>query len=310
MTESLRRKLSFFTGNPLALAAFAVVTLFVLLAVSVELYSAWCEYRNVLPAYAVGDSEISYQPPSPRHWFGTDYQGRDVFLRALAGSATAVKVGVIASLIAAVIGTVLGLLAGFYGGVLDDLVVWIYSTFAAMPTLLFILAFALLAKGGFMSEPVAELFKGLGTLLRAEPGMLAVYLAIGLSCWVTLCRVVRSEVMKIRNLPYIAAAKVSGQRSYVIMFRHLLPNVFHLVIIYFTLTFAGAIMSEVIVSYLGVGVQSAPSWGVMISDGQDRLWRGIWWEVAAATALMFLLVLSLNILGDHLRDRLDPRNRN
>jgi len=300
----------FFAGNRLALAAFAVVSAFVLLALAVEVYGAWCDCRNIQPVYAVGDPAASYAPPSARHWFGTDYQGRDVLLRALAGSATAVKVGVIASLIAAVIGTVLGLLAGFYGGKLDDLVVWVYSTFAAMPTLLFILAFALLAKGNFMAAPVAELFKGLGVLLRAEPGMLAVYLAIGLSCWVTLCRVVRSEVMKIRNYPYIAAARVSGQRSWVIMFRHLLPNVFHLVIIYFTLTFAGAIMSEVIVSYLGVGVQNAPSWGVMISDGQDRLWRGIWWEVTAATLLMFLLVLSLNILGDHLRDRLDPRNRN
>ena len=81
------------------------------------------------------------------------------------------------------------------------------------------------------------------------------------------------------------------------------------VIIYFTLTFAGAVMLEVIVSYLGVGVQSAPSWGVMISDGQDRLWRGIWWEIAAATGFMFLLVLALNVLGDALRDALDPRHR-
>ena len=298
-----------FRGDWAAVFALTTVLLFVLTALGTEIYEGWCDAHNRLPIYAVGELENRYLPPSPEHWMGTDYQGRDVFWRAVAGSATAVKVGLIAGVIAAVIGTVLGLIAGFYGGRLDDAVVWLYSTFAAMPTLLFILAFALLVNRNFMSGPVAGLVEFCGNVLRAEPGMLAIYLAIGLTGWVTLCRVVRAETMKLKNLPYIAAARVAGQRPLVIMFRHLLPNVFHLVIIYFTLTFASAIMSEVIVSYLGVGVQSAPSWGVMIADGQDRLWRGIWWEVAAATGFMFLLVLALNVLGDWLRDRLDPRNR-
>ena len=115
--------------------------------------------------------------------------------------------------------------------------------------------------------------------------------------------------MKLKSSQYVLAARVAGQNPWAILFRHLLPNVFHLVIIYFTLIFASAVMTEVIASYLGVGVQTSPSWGVMISDGQDRLWRGIWWEVAAATGFMFLLVLSLNVLSDHLRDKLDPRSR-
>ncbi|MPN63908.1 Dipeptide transport system permease protein DppC [bioreactor metagenome] len=148
-----------------------------------------------------------------------------------------------------------------------------------------------------------------GSLFRAEPGMLAVYLAIGITGWVTLCRVVRAETMRLRNMPFVSAARVAGVRNAVIIRRHILPNVFHLVIIYFTLTFAGAIMLEVIVSYLGFGVQSAPSWGVMISDGQQRLWRGVWWEITAATGFMFVLVLALNLLGDALRDALDPRQR-
>ena len=149
----------------------------------------------------------------------------------------------------------------------------------------------------------------LGSVLRAEPGMLAVYLAIGITGWVTLCRVVRAETMRLKTMPFVSAARVAGVGSAVIIRRHILPNVFHLVIIYFTLSFAGAIMLEVIVSYLGFGVQSAPSWGVMISDGQERLWRGIWWEIAAATGFMFVLVLALNVLGDSLRDALDRRQR-
>ncbi len=290
------------------LPALLVVLFFLIMAVGVEIYGICCENTNTVPVFAAGDLAQRYMPPSPAHWLGTDYQGRDVFWRAVAGSATAVKVGLIASFIAAVIGTFLGLIAGFYGGRFDSVVVWLYSTFAAMPTLLFILAFALLVKGNFMTETMSGIVAVAGKILRAEPGMLAVYLAIGLTGWVTLCRVVRAETMKLKTMPYIAAARVSGQKSWVIMTKHLLPNVFHLVIIYFTLTFASAIMSEVIVSYLGVGVQSAPSWGVMISDGQDRLWRGIWWEVTAATGFMFTLVLALNILGDRLRDALDPKN--
>lgn len=294
---------------PSAVVSLVVVVLYLLLAAGTEGYSIYCEQNGVIPVFQRTDDTARYAPPSPEHWLGTDYQGRDVLLRAAAGSATAVKVGIIASFIAVFIGVSLGAIAGFYGGRFDDWVVWAYSTFASMPTLLFILAFALLVSRNFLSSGMMSFAETLGTILRAEPGMLAVYLAIGMTGWVTLCRVVRGETMRLRALPYVAAAKVAGVSSPVIILRHILPNVFHLVIIYFTLSFAGAVMLEVIVSYLGFGVQSAPSWGVMISDGQDRLWRGIWWEIAAATGFMFLLVLALNVLGDALRDALDPRHR-
>ena len=295
--------------SPSAMISLGVVLLYVFAAVGTEVYAAWCESNHVIPVYQQPDDTARYAPPSPEHWLGTDYQGRDVLLRAIAGSATAVKVGVIASLIAAVIGVALGAAAGFYGGKFDDAVVWAYSTFASMPTLLVILAFALLVSRNFLSPGMMHAAELLGSVLRAEPGMLAVYLAIGITGWVTLCRVVRAETMRLKTMPFVSAARVAGVGSAVIIRRHILPNVFHLVIIYFTLSFAGAIMLEVIVSYLGFGVQSAPSWGVMISDGQERLWRGIWWEIAAATGFMFVLVLALNVLGDSLRDALDPRQR-
>lgn len=296
-------------SSPLAMISLGIVLLYVFAAAGTELYTIWCEHCDQIPIYNLADDAMRYAPPSPRHWLGTDYQGRDVLLRAIAGSATAVKVGVIASLISAVIGVLLGAIAGFFGGKFDDIVVWLYSTFASMPTLLFILAFALLVSRNFLPAGMMQVAEWTGTVLRAEPGMLAVYLAIGITGWVTLCRVVRAEAMKLRNMPFVAAARVAGVSGPVIVLRHILPNVFHLVIIYFTLSFAGAIMLEVIVSYLGFGVQGAPSWGVMISDGQERLWRGIWWEIAAATGFMFVLVLALNVLGDALRDALDPRQR-
>jgi len=297
-----------FSRNKLGMAALSVVLLFFLVALGFEGYAIYCEQTGTIPVYQISDADAIYAPPSPEHWLGTDYQGRDVFLRAAAGCATAFKVGLAAAGIAAVIGVFLGMLAGFCGGKSDELIVWLYSVFASMPTLLFILAFALLFSRGYLGPGLAAAAGAAATALHTEPGMLAVYLAIGLTGWITLCRVVRGETMKLRTLPYVEAARVAGVRTPVILFRHILPNVFHLVIIYFTLNFAGAILLEVIVSYLGLGVQSAPSWGVMISDGQERLWRGIWWEIAGASGFLFLLVLALNLLGDALRDALDPKD--
>ena len=291
-----------------ALISLAVVALYVAAAVGVEVYSIVCEYNHITPAYALENALNAFAPPSAEHWLGTDYLGRDCLLRAVGGISTAVKVGVIASLLAALIGVTLGMLSGFYGGRLDSVISWFYSTFAAMPTLLFILAFALLFTKDYLAPELTAPLRACATLLHTEPGMLAVYLAIGLTGWVTLCRVTRSETMKLRNHTFVQAARVAGVSDFVIIFRHILPNLMHLVIIYFTLRFAYAVMTEVLVSYLGLGVQSAPSWGIMISDGQERLWRGVWWEVAAATIFMFILVLSLNLLGDGLRDILDPKS--
>lgn len=291
----------------LPLACLIIVICYFSAALIVEGYSIYCSCSKIIPVYDSGNMVEQFQPPSYQHLLGTDYLGRDVLLRAIAGISTAVKVGVLASLISAIIGVFIGAMAGYFGGWFDDLAVWLYSTFDSMPALLFILAFALLVSKGFLYPPLAGALATFSTLLNTDPGMMAVYLGIGITGWVSLCRVVRGETMKLRECGYIQAAKVAGQHSIKIIFRHIIPNVFHLVIIYFTMRFAFAIMTEVIVSYLGVGVQTAPSWGIMISDGQERLWRGIWWEVTAATGFMFLLVMALNMLGDSLRDLLDPR---
>ena len=297
-----------FSSDRFGVAALAVVVLFLLSAVAVEVYSVYCESAGVITVYLRSDPANCYAPPSPSHWLGTDYQGRDVALRAIAGANTALKVGLISGGISLFIGVTLGLFSGFYGGRTDDLTVWLYSTFAAMPTLLFILAFSLLVSQGFLSPPLLAIFNFLAKICRTEPGMFGVYCAIGLTGWVTLCRVIRSEVMKLRRRPYVSAAKVAGVSDFKIIFRHILPNVFHLAIIYFTTLFAASVMLEVTASYLGLGAQNFPSWGMMISDGQQRLWAGVWWELAAAGGMLFILVLALNILGDSLRDTLDPRS--
>ncbi len=304
--ETLRRLIS----QKLALGALLITLLYLGAAIFAEAYTIHCRSTGADPVYMKMNESMRNSPPSAAHWLGTDYLGRDVLIRGIFAAKTAVKVGLIASVIATFFGVTLGICAGYFGGVVDDVVVWIYSTFASMPSLLFILAFALLVSKGFLLPSLKETFDMVALGLGTEPGMLAVYLGIGLTGWVSLCRVVRAEAMRIRTMQYVLAAKTLGAGSFTILTRHVLPNLMHLVIIYFTMQFAYAIMTEVIVSYLGLGVQFEPSWGVMISDGQERLWRGIWWEVGGASAFLFLLVLALNILGDALRDALDPRLKN
>ena len=304
--RSLLRRLC---AQKLALISLIVTLCYLGIAVFAEGYAVYCSRTHSEPVYQLRDENARNRPPSSAHWLGTDYLGRDVLTRAVFATRTAVKVGLVASCIATLFGVALGVCAGYFGGTADDLVVWVYSTFAAMPSLLFILAFALLVSKGFLAPSLKSVFDSVAALLGTEPGMLAVYLGIGLTGWVSLCRVVRAEAMRIRDAQYIQAARTLGASSFSIIFRHVLPNLMHLVIIYFTMQFAFAIMTEVIVSYLGLGVQFEPSWGVMIADGQERLWRGVWWEVGTATGFMFVLVLCLNILGDALRDALDPSLR-
>jgi peptide/nickel transport system permease protein len=138
-------------------------------------------------------------------------------------------------------------------------------------------------------------------------GLGAIYFALGITAWVSLCRVIRGEFLKHKTRDYVLAAESVGASHFSRAFRHILPNVSHFVIIDVSIQFMSAIKAEVILSFLGIGVQGQPSWGVMIDDAKLELSRGAWWQLAAATAAMFFIVLAFNILGDSLRDALDPK---
>jgi peptide/nickel transport system permease protein len=290
-------------------AAAIIISFYIMSAIFAETYSIFCSVYRKTPIYDKGNLEEAYMPPSRQHLLGTDFKGRDVLLRAFFASKTALKVGIFAGILSVFIGILLGIVSGYFGGIVDEIIVWFYSSVASIPTLLFVLAFSLLATKGFFFPPLEYAFKFVARFFRVESGMLAIYIGIGMTGWVGLCRILRAETMRAKNEPYALAATSLGFGNMRIIFRHILPNLMHIVIIYFTLRFGYAVMTEVIVSYLGFGVQAEPSWGTMISDGQSRLWRGVWWEITAATAFMFFLVLSLNIIGDALRDALDPKMR-
>ena len=289
-----------------------IVLFYTVLAAYGEGVYHWYKFADRTPPYQAQNLEEQYLPPSLwritsndaiasfdvtavrggwrellRHPLGTDGLGRDVLQRLAQGTRIAFLVGIVTSLIAIPIGVILGCVAGYFGGKTDDFIVWLYSTFASIPGLLFILAIAMVV----------------------GRGLLGVYLGIGLTTWVGLCRLIRGEVIKHKSRPYVMAARALGLGHFRIIFRHILPNVFHIVIVTFTLRFPAAISTEVFMSFLGIGVEGEPSWGVMVSNARLRLWHGVWWEMTFVTLAIFGIVLAFNLLGDALRDALDPRLR-
>jgi peptide/nickel transport system permease protein len=230
----------------------------------------------------VGASNLA---PSFDHLLGTDIFGRSVLQKVIRGTQVAMSVGAAAAIIAIPIGVILGALAGYFGGWIDDFVTWLYTTFSSVPNIMLLISITLILGKGIFS----------------------VYVALGATSWVNLCRLIRGEVIKHKEREYVQAAGAIGGGHMRKLFRHILPNVSHIVIINTSMQFQTAIKSEVILSYLGLGVQGEPSWGTMIDDAKLELVRGVWWQLAGATVAMFFILLAFNILGDALRDALDPK---
>ena len=268
-------------------ACLGVLAVFLLAALGGEVANAWWGWKDVTPPWEAQDLGARHLAPCAAHWLGTDGLGRDVGLRLAQGARIAFQVGVVSSMIAIPLGVLLGCLGGYFGGKVDDAVVWLSTTFAAIPGLLFVLAIAMVV----------------------GKGLLGVFLAIGLTTWVGVCRLIRAEVMRQKERGYARAARALGFSRGRILFRHILPNVIHVAVVSFTLRFPGAIGTEVFLSFLGIGAQGQPSWGAMISSARLRLWQGMWWELTAVTVAIFAVVLAFNLLGDALRDALDPRLR-
>lgn len=241
----------------------------------------------------------SYQPPQvspPSLWLGADIQGRSVLWRLLYGARTAMILTVCASTITIILGTLFGVVAGYFGGWIDDFIIWLFSTVSSIPWILLVIALTFVLK---MNAPIYNIIGDLGCVI----------VALGLTDWVGLCRLIRGEVIKLRDRDYIVAAHAIGMGNTRIIARHIIPNVFHIIIITFSLGAVGYVQAEVALSFLGLGISQRPSWGRMIDDAKLELLRGVWWQLAAASVAIFLLCLALNLLGDRLRDALDPRLR-
>ena len=287
-----RRRLA---RSPTAMICLGVIALYALAAVVAPLaYADWQGDTN----YAQAN-----QPPSADRLLGTDTFGRSVLAKTLLATKVAMTVGLVTNLIAIPLGMLLGAVAGSYGQWLDDAIVWFYTTLAAVPGIIRVIALKFAFQG-------KVLFAGTAWQLDLA-GMGGVCVALAMTYWIGTCRLVRAETLKLRELDYVLAARAAGRGRLSILLRHILPNVAHIGVINFSLGFVGAVTAEVILSYLGLGVQvGQPSWGGMINAARTDLIVGRWWELTAAVTAMFVLVLALNILGDRLRDALDPKLRN
>ncbi|HEX5137491.1 MAG TPA: ABC transporter permease [Planctomycetota bacterium] len=222
---------------------------------------------------------------------GTDRQGRSILLRAVYAIKIALQVGVIVGISAVLFGTALGAAAAFYGGWVDIVVQWLYSTLSSVPYLVLLSVLVFMFQGS-----------------AVEQSLMPLYAAFGLTFWIGPCRVVRGEVLKIKQLDYVHAATALGQRRWRILLKHVIPNVSHLMLVQFSLLFISAIKAEVVLTFLGLGVKDEPSWGIMISQAKQEVVNGFFWQIGAATAAMFGLVLAFNIFTDALQDALDPKH--
>jgi ABC-type dipeptide/oligopeptide/nickel transport system permease subunit len=265
-----------------ALICLSIIVIYIVVAVLVKLglFAGGFEER-------VGEKYLNPSGDSWKLWLGTDRQGRSIFVRTIYSANVAIFIGLFVALFCSVVGALLGAIAGFWGRRVDDLIVWLYSTVQSIPYLVLLIILTYVAGGGI---------KG-------------IYVAMCSTFWVGPCRVVRGEVLKLREAEYVQSARAMGYGRWRILFRHVIPNTFHIILVYFALLFVGAIKSEVIISFLGLGVQGEPSWGIMISQARAELINGFYWQIGAATVAMFILVLSFNIFADALQDALDPKHQ-
>ncbi|STO31063.1 Glutathione transport system permease protein gsiD [Fusobacterium necrogenes] len=265
--------------NKMAVLGLIILIILVLLAVFADVIA---NYDNVVIKQNLAHR---LQGPSAAHWLGTDEFGRDIFARLVHGTRVSLQVGIVAVGISIVIGGILGAVAGYYGGKLDNTIMRVMDIFLAVPSIL--LAIAIVSALG--------------------PSIINLMLAISISSVPSYARIVRASVLSIRDQEFIEAAKAIGASNTRIIFRHIIPNSLAPVIVQATLGVASAILSTAGLSFIGLGIQPpAPEWGSMLSGGRQYL-RYAWWVTTFPGVAIMITILSLNLLGDGLRDALDPR---
>ncbi len=246
------------------------------------------------------DPRAREQPPSAEHWMGTDSTGRDVMARIIYGGQISLVIGVLAVALSVSLGTLIGGVAAYYGGVIDAVLMRITEAMLSIPQL-----FLLIVLGKYFSTdlPSIRLF---GRELSGSVGVVIV--VIGVTSWMYLARIVRANVLSLRELDYVSASRALGASAARIFFGHLVPNTIAPIIVAATLGLATAIITEAYVSFLGLGVQSpTATWGNMMEASISFIQKGAWWMWMFPGLFIILTILCINLVGDGLRDALDPR---
>ncbi|MGE5561497.1 MAG: ABC transporter permease [Chloroflexota bacterium] len=237
--------------------------------------------------YSDQDLQATNRPPSARHWFGTDNLGRDLLTRVLFGARISLSIGFVASLIILTIGIIYGGISGFFGGQVDNLMMRIVDILWAIPLTLFVIML----------------------MVVMGSGLLTIFVALGSVYWVGMARIVRGQIISLKNQEFVLAARTIGASNWRILLRHLIPNAMGPIIVTVTMNIPNAIFTEAFLSFIGLGV-SAPmaSWGVLANDGAQSI-RAYPWQIFFPALAISLTMLAFNFLGDGLRDALDPRMR-
>jgi peptide/nickel transport system permease protein/oligopeptide transport system permease protein len=251
-------------------------------------------------------SDAQFQPPGPAHWFGTDVHGRDLLTRVFYGARVSLLVGVVGAGVAFVIGVTWGAVAGYAGGRWDSLMMRFVDVLYSLPSIVFVIV---------LITTLDELTRGflgrhLGAGVAATTPMLFLFVGLGAVSWLTMARIVRGQVLSLKQRSFIEASRALGASHARILWRHILPNVYGVIITYLTLTVPAIILYESFLSYLGLGIQPPmASWGSLLAEGAQQLnpIRIYWWLIVFPAGALVSTLLALNFLGDGLRDAWDPR---
>ena len=265
-------------------------------------YAAWTAFIVALLAGVAIELSGYY------HILGTDKVGEDVFYQALKSIRTGLVIGTLTTLVMLPAALLLGIMAGYFRGWVDDVIQYLYTTLNSIPGVLLIAA-AVLMMQIYMANN-ADDFSSVTE--RADLRLLFLCLILGVTSWTGLCRLLRGEALKLRELEYVQAARAFGVGNFRILVRHVMPNVMHIVLITIVLDFSGLVLAEAVLSYINIGVDPATnSWGNMINSARLELAREpvVWWSLLAAFVFMFTLVLAANLFADAVRDAFDPRLR-
>ena len=253
-------------------------------------------------------SDAQFSPPDAQHWFGTDLHGRDIFSRVLFGAQISLLVGVVGTFVSLIIGVLWGAIAGYVGGKVDDVLMRIVDVLYSLPSIIFVIVLMttlgnLLKQSHFIHNSPA-LAGGLRVTL--------LFIGLGAVSWLTMARIVRGQVLSLRTRAFVEASRALGGAPVRILARHIIPNVFGVVITYLALTMPAIILYESFLSFLGLGVQAPmASWGTLISDGVSNInpIRIYWWLIVFPGGILVSTLLALNFLGDGLRDAWDVRGK-
>lgn len=260
------------------LAGLAIVLVFLLIAAGVWL--------GVLGQGWSAANGGRWEPPGPEYWFGTNLLGQDIFQRSIYSVRTAFEIGIAVSLLSTSLGAALGAIAGWHSNSwVDETILWLKGVLDSIPFYLFVAAVAFALQGQAWAMHVA---------------MIATF-------WTTTGRLVRAEVMKIKSRPFVMSAQAIGLPDLLILFRHVLPNTLHILLVQASIAFVAAIKTEVILSFLGLGVQDGVSWGLMLAESTQEVLAGHFNNFLAASIMLFALLMGFNLLADALQDAFDPK---